>query len=87
MTNLCIVKTLNEYLEKTKDIWKSNALVITSISPYHKATKATIARWVKNVLKASRINHEFKPHSIRAASTLKADKKGVKLNQILDAAG
>jgi hypothetical protein len=66
---------MNIYREKTRNVRTNNCLVIATINPYNKAPKATIARWVKSVLKASGIDSNFKPNSIRSASPSKAEKE------------
>ena len=71
---LCIVTTLNAYLERMRDIRGSNTqLFLTTRPPIKSATRDTIRRWTKDLLKAASIDlNIFKPHYTRAAASSKA---------------
>ncbi len=45
---LCVVKYLNEYIDRTKDLRKTNRLLVSLQKPHKEVTKSTISRWVKN---------------------------------------
>ena len=80
---VCVVTTLQMYLVCTKDkCHDCRQLFISYLS------KSTISRWIKVVMRNSRINVEVvKPHSTRAAATSKASASFVPLDQILSTAG
>ena len=89
-TNVCPVRSLQSYCSKTeKHRPKGKHLFLTSRStrPYHLATSATIARWIKTTLsKASVDTSIFCAHSTRSASTSAAADAGVSIPEILEAA-
>ena len=84
---LCIIECLSVYIgiRKTKVNSKlCQQLLITYGKPHKGASKDTIARWVKEILKNSGIDTSvFKPHSTRSASTSKALASGVPIDVIL----
>ncbi len=70
---LCVVKYLNEYIDRTKVLRKTNRLLVSLQEPHHEVTKSTISRWVKNTLKEAGIDTKiFSAHSTRSAGTSKA---------------
>ena len=75
---ICIFTYLSEYLQRTKPLRQgTTALFLTLMKPFHKTSKATLARWVKEVLTASGIDTTvYGPHSARAASSSAAKKGG-----------
>ena len=84
--DLCVVKTLEHYLERTKNIRKSTKLFI-SFKTFNSVTTCTLARWLKEVLHLSGINiSNFTAHSYRSASTSKAIGAGFSLKEILKTA-
>ncbi|XP_066600551.1 uncharacterized protein [Prorops nasuta] len=85
---LCIVNTLNRYLEVTKDLREQcDSLFITTKKPYRKASKDTISRWIRAFLGKCGIGREFAPHSLRHAVTSSALKKGIDISVIKRLAG
>lgn len=85
---LCIVDTLDCYLERTSKFRKSNQLLLCYAKPHGPAAKATISRWVKEIMKTAGINVEvFKPHSTRSAATSAASTAGIPMDEILKTAG
>lgn len=86
---LCVVSLLCLYLRVTKSLrGEEKSLFISYCKPHKKVSKDTIARWVKDVLKASGIDVAiFKPHSCRAASVSQANKMRLPLTTILRTAG
>lgn len=88
-TNVCVAKTLLQYLQKTKDFRGScKFLFITYKKPFHKATSQTIGRWIKNILNKSGVDtNQFKAQSTRHAATSAAARKGVCFDTIRLAAG
>ena len=85
--NLCIVRVLTEYLERTEYLRTGNRLLISTIKPHKAVTKDTVSRWIKYTMKKAGVDSVFKPHSIRAASTSKAKFAGVPLQTIIKTAG
>ena len=86
---LCIVHYLREYIHRTKPLRKNERnLFICYKRPHAKASKQTIARWIKTILKASGINTDlFKAHSTRAAATSLAKRNKLPVAEILKHAG
>lgn len=84
---LCPVRTLNDYIARTKEIRGSTTrLLITTRKPFRGATSSTVARWIKDLLRVCGIDGSFGAHSTRSASTSKAARTGVPLKAILEAA-
>ena len=85
---LCVVATLDCYLERTSKFRKSNQLLLCYAKPHGPAAKATISRWVKEIMKAAGVNVEvFKPHSTRSTATPAAKVAGVPIVEIFKTAG
>ena len=90
---LCIVKCLNEYIERTKLIRENSCeddkqLIISYAYPNKPVKSATIARYLKLFLQDAGIDITvFTPHSTRSASTSKANNLGLSLKEIAKAAG
>ena len=84
---LCVVATLDCYLERTSKFRKSNQLLLCYAKPHGPAAKATISCWVKG-MKAAGVNVEvFKLHSTRSAATSAAKVAGVPIDEIFKTAG
>lgn len=86
---LCVVTVLKEYLfrRKNKRV-KTSKLFVSYTAPHKAITRDTISRWIKTTLALSGINTDiFKAHSTRAASTSKAKKADIPVEDILKAAG
>ena len=80
---LCVMHILLAYLDKTKDVCKSNQLFFSYCS-YNVVTTSTVARWLKNVLSMSGIDISvFKAHSFRGAAASAAFNKGCSVQMIL----
>lgn len=86
---LCVYRTLVEYIERTRNVRKSEQkLFISYLKPHRPVTSSTISRWIKSVLKYSGIDiQKFQSHSVRGASTSTAKMVGVPINDILKVAG
>ena len=86
--NICVVKTLFQYLEKTKVIrGTENQLFISYQKPYKSVSKGTLGKWIKAVLSGAGIDmNMFKPHSTRSASTSVAASK-IPVETVLRTAG
>lgn len=86
---LCIVKTFEQYLDKTVELRYENdrKLLISTQSPHRGVARSTVARWVKRLLIQAGIDPSFTCHSTRAASTSFARKKGIPIETIQKSAG
>ena len=93
---ICIFTVMTEYLSRTKEIRvdlnkagvNGDQLFLSFCKPYKPVSKDTIGRWIKMVLDTAGIDVTlFKSHSLRHASTSKALKVGVPIEQILAKAG
>ena len=85
---LCVVKCIQQYLQKTADIRGNyKQLLISFTKPHKPVSKDTIARWIKLMLQRSNIDIQtYGAHSTRAASTSAACKQ-LSVNDILKSAG
>ena len=86
---LCVIKYLQEYLNRTSiHRGDNNQLLLSFVRPFKPVSKDTLSRWVKSVLEAAGIDTKtFHPHSVRSASTSAAKKSGLPLADIMKAAG
>ncbi len=86
---LCLITVLKEYLKRTKLLRGSHTkLLLVTQKPYGPASKNTIVRWFKDVLRAAGIDlNIFTPHSSRAASTSAALQNKIPISSILKTAG
>ena len=81
--DLCVIKTLREYLQRRKHITHAQ-LFISYRKPHGPVKKDTVSRWLKDVLILSGIDASiFSSHSYRAASTSKASVADVPITDIL----
>ena len=85
---LCIIKVLNEYIDRTEPLRGSvTRLFITTRPPYVAVSRDTIARWTKQTLSDAGVDMTiFTPHSTRSASTSKAA-SNIPLDTIMKTAG
>lgn len=86
---LCVVKCLEEYISKTKSLRslsECNKLFLCYVKPHGAASKDTISRWMKDLLKEAGIN-DYGSHSFRGATTSAMYKSGIPLDDIILAAG
>ena len=77
---------LNKYISyrESLSLGDTDELIITFGKPYHPASKDTIARWIKDLMRISGVDTDiFKPHSCRSASTSKEHITGVSIDNIL----
>ena len=83
---LCPVILLNKYISyrESLSLGDTDELIITFGKPYHPASKDTIARWIKDLVRISGADTDiFKPHRCRSASNSKAHITGVSIDNIL----
>ena len=84
---LCLVDHLHRYLLITAKLRKSDGLFVTLQRPHTSIARATLSRWIKEVLKAAGVDiNMFSAHSTRSASTSAAAFSGASLETILEAA-
>ena len=88
-TKLCVCSTLQEYLVRTKALRGDvKQLFISYVKPFRPVSSSTISRWIRDVMQQSGIDiDQFKPHSVRAATTSKAKASLVPIDHILKTAG
>jgi len=88
-SSICVYRTLEEYLSRTKTLRGRNRhLFISYIKPHNPVGPTTIARWVKFLMEKAGIDvNKFKTHSVRSAATSKAKQSGIPLTDILKVAG
>ena len=83
---LCPVKCIFAYLRQRSEIVTKDfrELFVTFGKLHHPASKDSLVRWVKEVIRNSGIDAEiFKPHSTRVASNSAAYKLGMPLQEVL----
>ncbi len=68
--NICVVNTLEHYLDKTAIRRKGiDALFVTHGKPHGAAARSTITRWLREIMTNAGIDMNiFKAHSVRTAS-------------------
>ena len=87
--NLCVFKTLEEYLCRTQHLRnEEDRLFISYTKPHTKVSRATISRWIKQVMQLSGVDiTKYKAHSVRPASVSKAYTRCLPVDQVLKTAG
>ena len=86
---LSVTLHLQEYLQRTNSYrGEHTQLLLSYVKPFKPVSKATLSRWIKEVLKSAGIDTEkYAPHSTRAASTSKCRSKGLQMDEIMKTAG
>lgn len=86
---LCLVHTLDVYLNYTKKLREDHTqLFISFIPPHRPVVNSSISRWIKTVLISAGVDMAiFTPHSTRSASTSAAKVSNVPMQTILKTAG
>ena len=86
---LCVIKHLQEYIKKTQVVrGDCIQLLLSHVMPHGPASKDTISRWCKNVLKSAGIDvSKFTAHSTRSASTSFLAERNVNIKDIMTSAG
>ena len=81
---LCVVTHLTEYLKITKSYKDTDKLFLTSIKLCRTASKDTISRWCKSIIKESGISiHSYTSVSSRAAVSSYAKSCGASLSTVI----
>lgn len=83
--NLCVIRTLHEYLQRTDGFRKSSKLLV-SFKLGTPVSTETLARWVKECMTKAGVDSQFKAHSVRGAASSAAAASGVSLQTILTTA-
>ena len=78
--SLCMFTCMQEYLQRTKSVLGSETGVfLTLVKPFKHASRDTTSGWIWSVMKHACVDvTQFKPHSARAASTLKTKAAAVR---------
>lgn len=85
---ICPANTLKCYINKTKDLRKTNDLFISFRNPHMPVGSQTLSRWVKSTMQDSGIDVSiFSAHSTRHAATSIAHRDGVSIDVIRSTAG
>lgn len=86
---ICVPTCLRKYLKLTAPFrGRELGLFLTFRPPHGPATRVTIARWVRDIMREAGIDTSvFKAHSTRHAAVSKAHEKDVPLETIFKAAG
>ena len=68
---LCRMEYLAEYIYRTERLRGNHKnLLINYVKPHQSVSKATVVRWIKEVLRVSEVDKKnFTAHSCRTAST------------------
>ena len=89
---LCFVKTLQEYILRTKQFREGkdddhkDRLFITTMGGHSPVRSATITRWIKSALTKAGVDTSiFKAHSVRGATTTAAALAAISIPEILEA--
>ena len=83
----CPVRAVKWYLEKTRSIRKYDQLFLLPRSPHTPASRDSISRWIKDLIRPHTSPHERpRAHDVRAHSTSRAWFAGVSLEDIMKAA-
>lgn len=82
---LCPRVTVKHYLKRTRQVRNhADQLLLITREPFTAASRDTVSRWTKSVLKWAGINTKhFSSHSTRGAATSKACALGIDLNLLL----
>ena len=85
---LRVVTVLNEYLIGTSQTRSSQQLLLCYCKPYGPASRESISRWPKQVLKAAGVNTDvFKAYSTRSGAASAAKAADVPIGDITATAG
>ena len=81
---LCVVRTVKEYLERTRELRKHKQLLLSFAKPHKPISRDTLARWTLKAMDLAGVDiQKYKSHSTRGAATSAARRLGVPLNLIM----
>ena len=83
---ICIVRTLENYVQRTKDIRASRKLLVSYVAPHKAIGSQSVSRWLTQALHAAGVPLHYTGHSTRGASTLAAANAGLSVAEIMEAA-
>ena len=84
----CDLSHLEQYIEKTKDLWKNQNLLINFVKPQKLITTWNISRWCIIALRNTGVEVAvFGSHSTRSALTAHCKRKELSMKQINKGAG
>ncbi|KAJ8018825.1 hypothetical protein HOLleu_42972 [Holothuria leucospilota] len=91
VTDICPASVFRHYLERTKSFRSSSNdednVFISFLKPYRKVCSATIARWIKDILRLAGVDTGvFTAHFTRGASTSAALRAGMAVEDIMKVA-
>lgn len=86
-----VILCLKAYIEKTRILRTTKVqkrkLFIACVRPHKPVVSCTLSRWLKVVMAQAGVDvDKYKAHSVRGASTSKANKLGLSAQQIMDRA-
>ena len=86
---LCVVRTIQHYIEKTQELRKGEKQLLISFAPPHgRISRDTLSRWTLQVMDWAGVNTGlYKSHSTRGASASAGKRLGVGVNLIMKQAG
>ena len=85
---ISVVSVLEEYIQRTAPLRKSNKLFVSLNSPHREVGKQSLARWIRSNLQNAGIDvQKYGPYSTRGASVSKAKAKFVPVDEILNTGG
>ena len=85
-STMCVVRCLNHYMVRTKELRKGNDLLVSYVKPHQAVGSQTVSRWLCAAIRQAGIDVSFKGHSTRAVATSEAVDSGIPLEIVLDAA-
>lgn len=87
--NICPARSLQMYIENTKDLRNEiNSLFISFKRPFKTVSTQTLSRWLKDTLRGCGLDtNTFSAHSTRHAATSLAKRKGINIDIIRKSAG
>ena len=86
-SKLYIVSHLTEYLKRTKSFGNTDKLFLTCSKSYRAASKDTISRWCKSIMKESGISiYNYTSHSSRDVASSYPKSLRVSLSKIIQSA-
>ena len=83
----CPVRALRWYIDRTKLVRRSDRLFLLPRSPYSPASKATLSRWIRDLIGKHTEADQPRAHDVRGLASSRAWSAHVPLEDILRAAG
>ena len=86
---ICVVRCLNRYLRRTKDIRQGSNLLVSHVKPHKAIGRQTVSRWLSTgstAIQQAGVDLSFTGYSTQAAATSEAADSGIPLELKLEAA-